>query len=127
MPFTTGDFKVTTGNGRDFILLEPVTYVTSVHGFLEKIEVPSGAASDGASIPSEAWSIPGFAPFGVHWKAAFVHDYLYRQTDWSREDCDKVFLEAMVNAGVDTLHAQAIYEAVRAFGQSAFDKDRGEK
>ena len=124
MPFTETNFQVQTADGRNFTLTSPAVYVTNVHNLLEKITLPVGTDSDGASIPPECWALPGFQPFGTHWRAAYVHDYLYRHTDWSREDCDAVLLEGMHSLGVDPLHAQAIYRAVREFGQSAFDRDR---
>jgi hypothetical protein len=127
MPFTVTNFKVATSDGRNFVLLEPVDYFTDIHCHLEQIVLPAGTESDGASIPPECWALPGFQPFGTHWRSAYVHDYLYRHTNWSREDCDAVLLEAMQNLGVDALHAAAIYRAVREFGQSAFDRDRAGK
>lgn len=124
MPFTVTQFKVETADGRNVRLLEPVTYYTNVRGRLEPITLPAGTESDGGSIPHECWSIPGFAPFGTAWRGFVVHDFLYRQSDWPREDCDKVLLEAMTNLGVDKAHRLAIYNAVRLFGGSAFEEDK---
>ena len=127
MPFTTGPVKVETQDGRRFKLLEPVVYVTFVRGDPFKIVLPTGMETDGASIPQACWAIPGFQPFGAHWKAAVVHDGGYQGvwgTDWSREEVDAVFLEAMSGLGVDLAHRTAIHRAVREFGQAAFDLDR---
>lgn len=129
MPFTTGPIKVETHDGRTFKLLEPVGYVTFVRGVSRPVQVvlPIGMITDGASIPAACWSIPGFQPFGQHWKAAVLHDGGYQGAfgvDWTRREVDDVFLEAMENASVDQLHREAIYHAVRAGGQPAWDQQR---
>jgi hypothetical protein len=127
MPWKTTNLIVEGCDGRNWTLKEPSIYWTNVRGFLVKLELPVGTTSDGASIPEACWAIPGFQPFGLHWKAAFLHDALYHGVfgdHWSRLDCDDIFLEAMVNAGVDTVHREAIYHAVRKFGQAAFEQGR---
>jgi hypothetical protein len=126
MPFTVHAFAVETFDGRNFKLLESVDYFTEVRGKLEKVTLPAGAESDGASIPRQCWNIPGFQPFGLHWRAAFVHDCGYRNAlshdgpEFTRFEVDGMFHEAMGNAGVDPIHREAIYTAVRAFGELAW-------
>jgi hypothetical protein len=122
MPFNQTNFKVETSDGRNVRLLESFTYVTEVNGYLEKIEVPAGTKSDGASTPKAIWNI--IPPFGPHWRAAFLHDYLYRSTKRSRKECDDIFLEAMINLDVDKITRDTIYTAVRAAGDHSFDEDR---
>lgn len=100
-------------------MLEPFTYVTSK---MERIEVPAGTASDGASTPREIWS--AFPPFGDYWRAAFLHDFLYRDTDRPKDECDSLFLEAMEALGVDEAVRKTLYEGVHLAGGKAFEEDR---
>lgn len=117
--FSTDTFKVQTSDGRNFVLLESFSYITQ-SGIL--IVVPSGSTSDGASTPPELW--PTIPPFGKYWKAAFLHDYLYRSTQYPKIFCDSVFKEAMIGLGIDKLESDVIYEGVNLFGTSSFDQDR---
>lgn len=117
--FSTDSLKVQTSDGRNFILLEPFSYVTSAG---VTINVPVGATSDGASTPPELW--PTIPPFGKYWMAAFLHDYLYRCTQLPKTECDSIFKDAMLSLGVTVLEAITIYEGVNVFGTSSFDSDR---
>lgn len=110
---------VRTADGRNFELLEPIVF-TSGGGHV--ITVPPGAVSDGASIPRLFWHV--LPPFGPYWLAAFVHDYLYRQTDYPRDFCDAMFSEMMATLGVPDITAHVIFDAVRLGGESAFAADR---
>lgn len=119
MGFKTPTVKVETADGRNVVLLEPMVYVTRSG---EEIVVPAGATSDGASTPKLMWNL--IPPFGVYWKAAVLHDFLYRCTDRPRPECDRLLLEAMESLNVETLERDAIYEGVREFGNLAFLSDR---
>lgn len=119
MGFSTTTFEVSTSDGRNFTLLQPVTYLCQ-DGTI--IEIPAGATSDGASTPEALW--PTVPPFGPYWPAAFLHDYLYRSTVFPKERCDDLLMEAMVSLGVPDLEAEAIYRGVDLFGHSAFIADR---
>lgn len=120
MPFkNTGEWHVGTTDGRNFTLLTSEVF-ECVNG--ESITIPAGATSDGASTPPELWiTIP---PFGQYWKAAFLHDYLYRCTQRPKVECDSLLLEAMKSLGVPPLLALTIYEGVHEAGQSSFNADR---
>ena len=108
-----------TSDGRNFTLLSPEVFTSGVG---EVITIPAGSTSDGASTPKELWiEIP---PFGQYWKAAFLHDYLYRFTQKPKAECDSLLFEAMRSLGVPLLLAGTIYEGVHAGGQSSFDADR---
>ena len=112
-------FHVVTEDGKNFTLLEPV-YFTRPSG--EIINIPAGSQSDGASVPRPMWvTLP---PFGTYWRAAFIHDYLYRCTERSKKDCDAVFKEAMEELGVSELDRVALYEGVHLLGWHAFNEDR---
>jgi hypothetical protein len=116
---STDNLKVSTADGRNFVLLEEFSYRANSG---EVITVPVGATSDGASTPPEIW--PTIPPFGRYWKAAFLHDYLYRCTQRPKAECDGLFKEAMVSLGVNGIEADIIYAGVDLLGQRSFDADR---
>lgn len=92
-------------------------YLSTRHG---EIAVPSGFLTDGASVPRIFWSL--FSPFGDYFRAALVHDYLYSPGNrkFSRRESDRIFLDAMEDAGVSWIKRQTIYRAVRLGGRSSF-------
>jgi Protein of unknown function (DUF1353) len=114
---------IRTRDGRNGSLLNPIRFQRPDNVGGEIITVPAGATTDGASIPEAAWSL-GLAPFGVYWLACVLHDWLYRGTKRSREECDLILWEAMLSLDVPEAVAKVIYNAVRQFGQAAFDEDR---
>jgi hypothetical protein len=117
--FSVGNLKVETADGKSFTLLEPFLFVRP-NG--EVIPVPAGAKSDGASTPSALWiTLP---PFGAYWRAAFLHDHLYRETMLPKEECDDIFKEAMESLGVRWDDLNTLYEGVHLFGWSSFKEDR---
>lgn len=119
MAFQQTPMKVESDDGRNFTLLEPYNYLCRSG---ELITIPAGTTSDGASTPRELWaSIP---PFGKYWKAAILHDYLYRVTNRPKAECDNLLLEAMESLGVNEIEAHAIYEGVNLAGKWSFEEDR---
>ena len=120
--FSTENFKVATTDGRNFTLLEPVTF-TRYSG--EVITIPAGAQSDGASTPQAVW--PTLPPFGKYWRAAYLHDFLYRYTHRSKVECDDILREAMAVIGVDAFEMDVIYQGVALAAEDAFAADRGQK
>ena len=143
-------FKVSSVDGRNFVLLADVFYI-SADG--TRYCLPAGASSDGASTPPEVWPI--LPPFGKYWPAAYLHDAAYRNTllvyahpsrpssvalappsptplgegIWVRaalakEKCDALLLEAMESLGVGVVERQTIYEGVVLGGAASFDQDR---
>lgn len=103
-----------------FSLVEPLIFESKTLG---KIIVPRGFDTDGASIPlffNEVWKIGG-----VKMAPAVLHDYLYRTQICTRQEADKVFLEAMECAGVSKFKRTSMYYAVRTFGWLAWSKNRG--
>lgn len=56
-----------------------------------------------------------------------LHDYLYRNTDRPREECDALLDEAMAALGVPLLQREAIYQGVRLGGSWAFAHDRSDQ
>lgn len=110
---------VKTIDGRFFILCEDLTF-TRKNG--EQITIRAGTTTDGASVPRILWT--EFPPFGSYWKAAVLHDYLYRVTNKPKPICDDILLEAMETLNVPLFQREAIYLGVKHFGSKAFDKDR---
>ena len=88
----------------------------------EWITVPKGFVFDFASIPKLAWSIVGAPATGLHRFAAVVHDYIYSTQKYSREICDKIFLEAMTVSGVVYWKRKTMYYAVRIGGSRAYNE-----
>jgi uncharacterized protein DUF1353 len=103
----------------------------------EQIVISVGAESDGASVPKELWAVA--PPFGWYWRAAVLHDFLYRYTQRPKSECDALLLEAMdvllgeiqskslgdkVEHVLREAEARAFYEAVTLGGGCSFDEDR---
>ena len=119
MPFDKERLSTTTTDGWNVIISEPFTYTTKAG---EAITVPAGSDSDGASVPRVLWRL--FPPFGCYYRAAVLHDYLYRHTLRPKAECDKIFLEAMLSCGVPKAKAWTIYQGVNWFGRWAFKNCR---
>lgn len=88
------------------------------------ITVPAGFITDGASIPSIFWEF--LSPYGEYFAAALIHDFLYSKLNqkYTREESDKIFLEAMDRLGISWIKRHTIYRAVRMFGWMPFNKNR---
>lgn len=118
--FKVDRFNVSTNDGRNFILLEAVDYFSPLLN--TTITIPTGCTSDGASTPAIIWfKIP---PFGLYWKAAYLHDYLYRFSQYPKDVCDNILKEAMLGLGVDDIVVKEIYDGVTLGGASSFTTDR---
>lgn len=109
-------------NKRFFEVVQEFCYI--VIGY--KITVPKGFKTDLASTPKFLWLT--FPPFGKYTDAAIVHDYLYSKdcvyNAIDRAMADKIFLELMKELGVPLWKRQAMYRAVRLFGNRYFRKER---
>lgn len=86
----------------------------------EVVRVPEGFVTDFASIPQAFWSI--LPPHGPYAAAAVVHDYLYKYHKYTRKRSDQIFLEGMKVLGVNWFVRGIMYNAVRWFGGSAWNK-----
>lgn len=84
------------------------------------VTVPKNFITDGASVPRCFWNV--FPPFGDYFPAAVVHDFLYSplNEEFTRDEADFIFLEAMHAVGVPWYRRHVIHAAVRAFGWTAF-------
>lgn len=100
-------------------LVKPLRYHSDITGSI--ITVPFGFSTDFASVPREsiiAWGLFG----GRAVRPAVVHDYLVRQRIYSREKCDKIFLEAMKVEKVPLTKAIPMYSAVSLYTKSGLWK-----
>lgn len=78
------------------------------------ITIPVGFITDGASIPKLFWNI--IQPTGPYFRAAVIHDYLYRWQKFTRRQSDDVLLEGMWVLKCKRWQYFCIYTAVRYFG-----------
>jgi len=119
MPYNKLDIKVRpTREDRNWEVLESFTY--------KGIQVPRGFTTDGASVPKYLRNI--FPHGGRKFAPAVLHDLLYRSVDhnFSREEADKLFLDAMVFNGVGNIEAKVLYLGVKYFGFLTWNKIRRE-
>lgn len=104
-------FQVYTEDGRNFVLLKDYVYERR-DGCI--IPLPTGSESDGASTPPFLW--PTLPPFGLYFKAAYLHDICYR-TGKPKDFADETLLDAMDFLNVPEIEAKVIYEGVRIGGK----------
>jgi len=108
-------------NGTHWELTAPLVYETNAG---DVFTVPAGFRTDFASIPRPLWA---FAPPAGRWGlAAVLHDYAYRTGLVSREEADRLFLDAMADLKVRWVTRWAMYLAVRAAGWAAYRTPAGE-
>lgn len=86
--------------------------------------VPAGFVTDGASIPTELWSLVGSPFTGLYRIAAVFHDAAYNTLGVARGDADNMLREAALELGCEHWRADAIYEGVRIGGVSAYVEDQ---
>ena len=98
--------------GNVYTLLEPI--VLKDYG----ITVPRGFNSDGASVPRFFWRVVFPPGDSKALRAAFVHDWLYRNhfTGWDREMADVLFFSLLISDGVSLFSAGLAFLGVRLFG-----------
>lgn len=113
----------TNDEGRTlFILLDDFVYI-SKSTMCFNFTVPKGYVTDLLSIPKSLWKI--FPPF--EFPALFgsiVHDILYAGEIVPRKVADKIFLQAMLDAGETPWKSKAMYYAVRVFGGFTYEKHK---
>ena len=106
--------------GLPYILYRPLTYDSDILG--RSITIPSGFATDLASIPTGLWNI--LPKTGKYDAAAVVHDYLYQFNTCTRAEADAVLLEAMTVCAVGATKKRIIYWGVRLGGWRAWSRYR---
>jgi uncharacterized protein DUF1353 len=113
VPFADWDFY--------FVKEGPISWRPNTGDTPQQVVVPEGFVSDLASIPRIFWQI--LRPTGRYAYAAIVHDYLYWTQARSREEADEIFRIAMEDSKVEAATVRTLYEAVRQFGQAAWDEN----
>jgi hypothetical protein len=106
-----------------WILLEPLEFHVGEKDNEDVIIVPALFQTDFDSIPKPLWSI--IRPYGKSKRAAVIHDYLYHMRGHvpldispprTRNECDKIFAEALEVCGVNWIKRNAMYLGVRSGG-----------
>jgi hypothetical protein len=106
---------------RLFVVTQPFVFGLDSLNDRDRMTVPAGFVSDGASIP---WPFRlAYPQYGPWHKAAVVHDYGYIVQERSRFDVDWIFYLAMGVAGVRPSARWLFHQAVRQFGQQAWEKN----
>jgi hypothetical protein len=101
------------------VVTRPYAYIHPVYGQDVTVEVPKGFVTDFASIPRIFHFI--VHPFGSHAPAAVLHDYLYAVGQKKcRALADKLFLNAMKEAGVPGFRRSVMFRMVRTFGGGGY-------
>lgn len=130
MPFLQSTLRVSSGDGHNFVLLEPLDY-SAVNG--TRYRAITGTSTDGLSTPRSVWNV--IPPFGRGWFAGIIHDAAYRGSlvqiidgkevtvALSKGDRDTLLNEALQSQGVPDGERLTIYEAVRYGGEHAFESD----
>lgn len=78
--------------------------------------VPAGTVVNGASIPRVVWNSIGGPWSGKYRNAAVVHDHLTVERPSSSEVVHRLFLDGMLENGVNPVRARLMYAAVVTFG-----------
>ena len=83
--------------------------------------IPKGFVTDFASTPTSLkWLLPSI---GLYGKAAVLHDFLYTSPHRvTKQKADHIFKEAMLVLGVPNWKAEIMYQAVKLFGQKAYNR-----
>jgi hypothetical protein len=111
------------GDGQDSVLMADLTYRIGETNYV--IVVPAGFVTDFASVPRAFWAV--LPPFGNHQLAAIVHDFLYWDQGCTREQADALLRVAMAESRVDPGKRDVIWQAVRAFGGTAWSNNASAK
>jgi Protein of unknown function (DUF1353) len=106
-------------DGADSVLMADLRYQIGTTNFV--IVVPLGFVTDFASTPKALWAV--LPPFGTYQLAAVVHDFLYWDQGCTREQADALLRVAMAESKVDPKKRDIIWQAVRRFGQTAWDEN----
>lgn len=114
----TKPLKVELIDGHFWRLIEEFEYYTTINNKMHIIRVPAGYITDFASIPRCFHSFLSYKD--VFNKASVVHDYLC-DTDgdyskFSKEQVDKIYLEAQSVLGINPIKARIFYTVVTWFG-----------
>lgn len=117
--FTAALLVTPLTDGRSWVIVtEDFRYDVGYEGSGDTVRVPRWMVTDFASVPQPIWWFA--APWGTHGHAAVIHDAGYYLQDRTRNEYDRIFLEAMMVLGVGRLKRTLMYLAVRWFGMRAW-------
>lgn len=97
----------------EFILVADFNYIDA-SGFVWRI--PSGTVVAGAALPKSVWSVIGGPWSGKYRKASILLEYLAETRITTSERTYELYLEAMLNSGVEKNTALFLYYAARTGG-----------
>jgi hypothetical protein len=75
--------------------------------------------TDLASVPRPFWIFTG-GKTGRHQPAAVCHDYAYRKGLMTREQCDQMFYDIMLQYGTSKFRAWIMWKGVRLGGKQSY-------
>ena len=104
-----------------WVVVRPFVWDDIVFG---RIEVPVGMTTDLASIPRALRGVPELDPDGPSRRAAVCHDFLYDRAIGrakGKDFADRFLRAAMLADGCGPIAANLFYDAVREFGQTAWN------
>lgn len=131
--FNNLPFEGSTIDGENWVVTKPLLFLRRDGTLLRVIP---GATTDGPSVPH--WAASGLGRTGPQWLCGVLHDAAYRlklesqmddgswkPVEYTKAESDSLFSEALQVQGLSWDKVDIFYIAVRNFGQSAFDADRG--
>lgn len=83
-----------------------------------ELVIPEGFETDLASVPR--LPIVYLTMGSTGHKAAVLHDWLYATNMFPREECDSIFYEALLECGLNKIHAYTMFLGVRAGGGAPY-------
>jgi len=99
-PLHTGDVSRLEQGRPIRVITKPFEYHLGKFGSGNKVTIPLGYCSDGASVPRPLrWFLE---PWGKYAQAAIVHDFLYSTWQRPRKEADLIFREAIEIITEDT-------------------------
>jgi len=118
----TGALHLSRFSDPTYFLLKPITWKPNPgQESYSSVTVPVGFVTDFASIPRVFWSV--LRPDGLYTYPAIVHDYLYWEQVVSREAADLIFKFGMEDFRLRSATIASVFNAVRAFGGSAWENN----
>lgn len=81
----------------------------------EDITVFAGYQTDFASVPEKLQWL--YTPQGKYSRSSVIHDFMYDNACYTKEQADETFLRAMKYDGVDFITRRLFYLAVKYYGE----------
>ena len=100
-------------DGAHWIVQQTFSYADA---YGHTLTAEQGFSTDGASIPRSLWTFVGSPFTGKYPKAAVIHDVGCVTHKYTWQETDRIFFDAMLDAGVSEHNAKLFYWAVRLRG-----------